>query len=190
VKIKVLTIIILILLWNNNLFCQTNKDEVLVIKDTLKIKKSDDINPLSPAKAAFFSAVLPGLGQIYNKKYWKVPIVYGGLGIAVYFYLDSDTKFQQFRDAYKNRLEGRTNDNLSYLDKDRLISGQKFYERNRDFSSFFIIAVYVLNIVDANVDAHLLQFNVNEKLSFKPNVINNDLNNQKNIAVSFNYTFK
>ncbi len=188
-KIKISTIIIIFHLWNIPLFCQTNKEEVLNINDTLKNKKSDDIDPLSPAKAAFFSAILPGLGQVYNKKYWKVPIVYGGLGIAVYFYLDSDTKFQQFRDAYKNRLEGRTNDELSYLDKDRLISGQKFYQRNRDFSSFFIIAVYVLNIVDANVDAHLLQFNVNEKLSFKPDVISNDLNYQKNVAISFNYTF-
>jgi Family of unknown function (DUF5683) len=189
VKIKFSIFIFLFLLWNNLLFCQTDTKDFPPAKDTLKSKITDDINPLSPAKAAFFSAILPGLGQVYNKKYWKVPIVYGGLGIAVYFYLDSDTKFQQFRDAYKNRLEGRTNDNLSFLDKDRLIASQKFYERNRDFSSFFIIAVYVLNIVDANVDAHLLQYNVNDKLSFKPDVINNDLNNQKNIALALNYTF-
>lgn len=182
--VKPFTILIFIfLLWNNSLFCQTDKKEFLLIKDTLKTVKSDDINPLSPAKAAFYSAILPGLGQVYNKKYWKVPLVYGGLGTAVYFYITSDAKYQQFRDAYKNRLEGRTDDELSFLSEDRLISGQKFYQRNRDLSSFFVIAVYILNIVDANVDAHLLQFNVNDKLSFRPDVLNNDLNNQKNVGV-------
>lgn len=183
-KNRIFTIILILLCGINLLFAQNQKEDLQVINDSLKNKKTEDINPLSPAKAAFYSAILPGLGQAYNKKYWKIPLVYGGLGIAVYSYISSDTKYQQFRDAYKTRLEGRTDDDLSYLSNDRLISGQKFYQRNRDLSTFFIIGIYVLNIIDANVDAHLLQFNVNDKLSIAPDILNNDLNYQKNIALT------
>ena len=68
-------------------FAQTKTDAVLVAKDSLK---SNDIDPLTPAKAAFFSAVLPGLGQAYNKKYWKIPLVYGALGTSMYFYISNN----------------------------------------------------------------------------------------------------
>jgi hypothetical protein len=183
VKNPILLLIFAFLLWNNALFSQKKKVELLVVNDSLKNKKSDDINPLSPAKAAFYSAILPGLGQVYNKKYWKVPLVYGALGTALYFYIDSDNKYQQFRDVYKRRIEGYTDDNLFYLTNDRLVTGQKFYQRNRDLSAFFVIGIYILNIVDANVDAHLLQFNVNDKLSVKPDVMQNDLNYEKNVGV-------
>jgi hypothetical protein len=84
----------------------------LVAKDSIK---SNDIDPLTPAKAAFYSAVLPGLGQAYNKKYWKIPIVYA-IGTSLYFYLNSNKKYNQYRDAYKRRLEGYSDDSLDYLD--------------------------------------------------------------------------
>ena len=65
---------------NNTVFGQSKTEAVLVAKDTLK---SNNIDPLTPAKAAFYSAVLPGLGQAYNKKYWKIPLVYGALGTSI-----------------------------------------------------------------------------------------------------------
>lgn len=173
-------------LGNTAAFSQQKTDVPLIAKDTLK---SIDIDPLTPAKAAFYSAILPGLGQAYNKKYWKIPLVYGAIGTSLYFYIDSNTKYHQYRDAYKRRLEGFTDDQFSYLDETRLISAQKFYQRNRDLSALFVVGFYVLNIIDANVDAALIQFNVNENLSVRPDVYMNDVTLKANVGLTFNYNF-
>ena len=178
--------LLFIILGNTNVFSQEKTNEVLIAKDTMK---SNDIDPLTPAKAAFYSAVLPGLGQAYNKKYWKIPLVYGAIGASIYFFSDSNKKYHQYRDAYKRRLEGYTDDKFSYLDNSRLILGQKFYQRNRDLSALFILGFYVLNIIDANVDAALIQFNVNEKLSVKPTIYPNDITSRTNLGLTFNYNF-
>jgi Family of unknown function (DUF5683) len=171
---------------SQSVFSQKKTDAVLMAKDTVK---SNDIDPLTPAKAAFYSAILPGLGQAYNKKYWKIPIVYGAIGVSLYYYIDSNQKYHQYRDAYKRRLEGFTDDEFSYLDEDRLISAQKFYQRNRDLSALFVVGFYVLNIIDANVDAALIQFNVNENLSMRPNIYLNDVTMKSNVGLTFNYNF-
>ena len=174
------------ILGSHTVFSQKKTDAVLMAKDTVK---SNDIDPLTPAKAAFYSAILPGLGQAYNKKYWKIPIVYGAIGVSLYYYIDSNQKYHQYRDAYKRRLEGFTDDEFSYLDEDRLISAQKFYQRNRDLSALFVVGFYVLNIIDANVDAALIQFNVNENLSMRPNIYLNDVTMKSNVGLTFNYNF-
>lgn len=171
---------------NTTVFAQTETQAVLVAKDTLK---SNDIDPLTPAKAAFYSAVLPGLGQAYNKKYWKIPLVYGALGTSIYFYVDSNKKYHQYRDAYKSRLEGSVTDDLAFLDNNRLIAGQKFYQRNRDLSALVTLAFYALNILDANVDAALIQFNVDENLSVRPILYPNDVTLKTNVGLTFNYSF-
>ena len=161
--------------------------EVTVVsKDSLK---SIDIDPLTPAKAAFYSAVLPGLGQAFNKKYWKIPLVYGALGTSIYFYVDSKKNYNEYRNAYKRRLEGYTDDKFSFLDESRLIAGQKFYQRNRDLSALFILGFYVLNIIDANVDAALIQFNVNEGLSVKPDIYPNGVTSRANVGLTLSYHF-
>lgn len=178
---------LLLILGKTSVFSQGKIDAPLTAKDT--IKKSIDIDPLTPAKAAFYSAILPGLGQAYNKKYWKIPFVYGAIGTSLYFYTDSNKRYNQYRDAYKRRLEGYTDDKLSYLDKSRLIAGQKFYQRNRDLSALFVFAFYALNIIDANVDAALIQFNVNEGLSVKPNIYPNDVTFKTNVGLTVNYRF-
>jgi hypothetical protein len=174
------------LLGSNTVFSQQKTDAPLIAKDTLK---SVDIDPLTPAKAAFYSAILPGLGQAYNKKYWKIPLVYGAIGTSLYYYIDSNKKYHQYRDAYKRRLEGFTDDEFDYLDETRLISAQKFYQRNRDLSALFVVGFYVLNIIDANVDAALIQFNVNENLSLRPDVYMNDVTLKANVGLTFNYNF-
>ena len=179
-------VLFLFVIGNTAVFSQKKTEATLVAKDTVK---SNDIDPLTPAKAAFYSAILPGLGQAYNKKYWKIPIVYGAIGVSMYYYINSNQKYHQYRDAYKRRLEGFTDDEFSYLDENRLISAQKFYQRNRDLSSLFVVGFYVLNIIDANVDAALIQFNVNENLSVRPDLYLNDVTSRTNVGLTFNYNF-
>ncbi len=178
-------IVLFFLLGNQDLFAQ-QVVEGLVISDTTKMK---EIDPLTPTKAAFYSAILPGLGQAYNKKYWKIPIVYGAIGTSMYFYLDNNKKYHNYRDAYKRRLAGFDDDQYSYLDDARLVQAQRFYQRNRDLSLMVTVAFYILNIVDANVDAHLIQFNVNDKLSVAPDIYQNDFTAKPNVGLTFNYKF-
>ncbi|HRL71915.1 MAG TPA: DUF5683 domain-containing protein, partial [Flavobacterium sp.] len=92
-------------------------------------------------------------------------------------------------DAYKSRLEGYTTDDLAFLDNNRLIAGQKFYQRNRDLSALITLAFYALNILDANVDAALIQFNVDENLSVRPVLYPNDVTLKTNIGLTLNYSF-
>lgn len=167
-------------------FAQIVSVPIVASKDTVKTK---EINTLAPAKAAFYSAILPGLGQAYNKKYWKIPIVYAAIGTSLYFYAWNNQEYNAYRDAYKSRLAGNTDDEFSYLDDDRLIAAQEYYQRNRDISMFIAIAFYVLNIVDANVDAHLQQFNVNDNLSMSPNIDLKNTNTKPNFGLCFNYKF-
>jgi hypothetical protein len=169
-----------------SIFAQVKKDTVLVVKDTTKLQ---EIDPLTPAKAAFYSAILPGLGQAYNKKYWKIPLVYGAIGTSLYFYLDNNKKYHTYRDEYKRRLEGYTGEDLKFLDDSRLIAGQKFYQRNRDLSALFVVGFYALQIIDANVDAALIQFNVNERLSLRPEIYPDDVTFKPNVGLTFNYHF-
>ena len=183
---NVFIVLFIFLIGNAIVFSQEKTATVLSAKDTVK---SNDIDPLTPAKAAFYSAILPGLGQAYNKKYWKIPIVYIAIGVPMYYYLDSNQKYNQYRDAYKRRLEGFNDDEFSYLDESRLIAGQKFYQRNRDLSALFVVGFYVLNIIDANVDAALIQFNVNENLSVRPDLYRNDVTFKTNVGLTFNYNF-
>jgi len=134
---------------------------------------ADEINILAPSKAAFFSAVLPGLGQMYNKKYWKAPIVWVGLGTSMYFYINNDNLYHQYRTAYKYRIAGRPDEfdgtsGASFLSEDALERAQKVYRKNRDLSLFVTIGIYILNIVEANVDAHLPDKALNTNITFAP----------------------
>jgi len=184
---KLISLLLLVLLSGTaTLSAQEKATPVILTKDTLK---APGINPLAPARAAFYSAILPGLGQAYNKKYWKIPLVYAALGTSIYFYTTNDAKYNEYRDAYKRRLAGYQDDNFQYLDDSRLIAGQRFYQRNRDMSLLITVAFYVLNVVDANVDAHLLQFNVNDKLTVRPDIYPNEINYKHHVGLTLNYHF-
>jgi len=162
--------------------------EELVVETGPIIK--EPIDPLAPARAAFYSAVLPGLGQAYNKKYWKIPIVYAGLGIGIYFYINNNNEYNRYRDAYKRRLAGFEDDEFfGTVSTDGLQDAQKTYGRNREISLLVTIAIYALNIVDANVDAHLLQYNVDDNLSFKPHYRINEFDNTGDLGLTLNYKF-
>lgn len=164
------------------------KVEPISRNDTLTVKSLD---PLRPAKAAFYSAIVPGLGQVYNKQYWKVPIVYGAIGTSVYLYLDNKKKYNIYRDEYKNRLMGY-NSEFSYLYKlsdKQLMDAQKVYKRNMNLSALFAVGFYVLNIIDANVAASLSQFNVNNKLSLNPKLVSPEYSSKTNLSFQVIYSF-
>jgi hypothetical protein len=184
--VKGLQYILLFLLFQ--LHANAQKEIALRAADTTRTV----INPNAPAKAAFYSAVLPGLGQAYNKKYWKIPIVYIGLGIGIYSYTWNQGKYHNYRDEYKRRLAGTADPNHTIYggkSDDWVIRGQKFHQRNRDLSALITAGIYILNIVDANVDAHLMQFNVNDNLSVKPDLNQNEIDYKYNYGLTLTYNF-
>jgi hypothetical protein len=146
-----------------------------------KISVDSVIKYHSPKKAAIRSAIVPGLGQIYNKKYWKLPIVYGALGTAGAIFVFNISSYRELRFAYaakyKASLPGATAADSSdfrsldrryqVLDVNSLRSYRDEYRRNVDYSVLAFILLWGLNVVDATVDAHLKAFDVSPDLSFK-----------------------
>ena len=132
-------------------------------------------DPLTPSKAAFYSAIIPGLGQAFLGKGWKVPIIYAAIGASLYYYDVNNKEMNSYRSAYKRRLNGFFDD--EYLETeipittDQLLLGMEFHKNYRDIAIILAAASYMLNILEANVSAHLLQFNVNDDLSVTPNII-------------------
>ena len=111
----------------------------------------------SPRKAVLYSLICPGLGQIYNKKYWKIPFIYGGGGAFLYYINYNQLKYRKFRNAYDLAFKNGTKDNVvidgftySY---EALPLGRDYYRRYRDWSVAGLAAIYLLNVIDAMVDA-------------------------------------
>lgn len=167
-------------------YAQAQSNDLQIVADSI-VKTS--INPLAPARAAFYSAIVPGLGQAYNKRYWKIPIVYGAIGTGIYFYSTNNSEYHRYRDAYKQRLKGLDDEFKGQYNDATLISAQRTFQRNRDLSLIVTIGLYVLNIVDANVDAHLKQFNVSDDLSFRPEIYPSDFSQQQNLGLTMTYRF-
>ncbi|MER3376503.1 MAG: DUF5683 domain-containing protein [Allomuricauda sp.] len=172
---------------------QNLEGEGITVQEVTFEKKR--INPLAPSKAAFYSAILPGLGQIYNKRYWKVPIVYGAIGTGIYVYSYNNTQYKSARNAFKRRLAGFEDDDFFDINGDgqgpdvsdeALQDAQERTQRDRDLALVITIAMYALNIIDANVDAHLKQYNVDDNLSvdFKPYLDLNPLTNRPNYGMA------
>lgn len=130
----------------------------------------------SPKVAALRSAILPGLGQIYNKKYWKLPIVYGALGTTAGIFLYNLGYYKDTRFAYKvkynmrvyhtdSALYSQIKDILKPIDEESLRSYRNQFRRDVDYSTLFFLVFWGLNVVDATVDAHLKSFDVSPDLS-------------------------
>lgn len=183
---KVAFLLIGILFFSASTFAQ----EDLEIKVDASNKRTVAYNPLAPAKAAFYSAVLPGLGQAYNKKYWKIPIVYAAIGTSLYVYDFNDSAFNRYRTAYKLRLAGKqdefTLDNGQVtLSTNALLTAQRGFKKDRDLSVLVTTIFYVLQIVEASVNAHLIQFNIDENLSVNPQLIQHDFSGKPLVGASF-----
>tara|TARA_B100000768_G_C11230085_1_gene354655 strand:+ start:652 stop:1227 length:576 start_codon:yes stop_codon:yes gene_type:complete len=186
--------LLIVILITNSLFSQRDSTIVKNVKAINKINIAKNVyNPLSPSKAAFYSAILPGMGQIYNKKYWKAPIVWGVLGGTTFLYIDNNSIYKRYRTAFRLRKAGLqdefTLDNgTSLISETGLESAQKQLRENRDLALLSSVLVYVLQIVEASVNAHLLQFNTNDNLSFKPVLIPDNMK-FTNTAVGFNLKY-
>ena len=164
----------------------------LTIESTMTSTKNafnlDLYDPLAPARSAFYSAILPGLGQAYNGSYWKIPLVYAGIGTSLYLVLQNDTEYQRYRNAYKRRLAGFQDDEFqNILENEGLINAQKQFRQNKEFAILATVAFYLLNIVDANVDAHLKQFDVSKDLTLRPNFEPNFMSGNIDYGLTLNF---
>lgn len=147
--------------------------------ELVKSKKTKIIIPRDPVKATYM-ALCPGLGQIYNRKYWKLPIVYGALGGGAYFLGVNQHNLIIARHSFRARIgvPGYTlNDKYLNASKEQIEADALYYRRNRDIGAVIIAGVYLLQIVDAVVDAHLSTFDVSKNLSyqFRPSFSNQGL---------------
>jgi len=132
------------------------------VKDSLTLVAKKRAN-----KAALMSAILPGSGQVYNKKYWKVPVIYGGAAVLVYFISVNNTEYKKFQEAIIVRNDGDslTEDEYPRYTDENLKAYKDYYRRNRDLCYIFAGLLYTLNILDAYVDSQLLNFDVSDDLS-------------------------
>lgn len=186
--------------------------QVLIEADTIQAvqqlpeEEGEEIH--SPRKATIYSAILPGLGQVYNKKYWKVPLIYIGFGTIGYFINWNNENYQLFRTGYRHltddnpetqdylKIEAvrRNNYNLENQTefnnlKTALSKQQDYYRRNRDLLIISIVGFYGLNIIDASVDAHLFDFDISDDLTLKwePSMMNFDNNFVYCLNFRFNF---
>ncbi|MER3497264.1 MAG: hypothetical protein C4308_00810 [Chitinophagaceae bacterium] len=151
----------------------------------------------SPRKAAIRSAILPGLGQIYNKKYWKLPIIYAALGITGYVFVDNLKTYKDLKFAYRAKYIARTErDSTDYfkikerykpISEESLRAGREQFRRYIDYSALVFVAFWGLNVVDAVVDAHLKAFDISPDLSLKIKPTYNLLSKTKGVSFVFNF---
>lgn len=187
--------VILAIFLLSSLYCFSQKDTINVVVKGQKLSSNYIYNPLSPSKAAFYSAVFPGGGQAYNKKYWKVPLAWAAVGIPTYFYLNNNSEYKRYRKAYKLRKTGLV-DEFTLDDGTELISltglerAQKTLRGNRDLSLLVVIIGYVLQIVEASVNAHLLQFDASDNITVNPTIMSNPIKIEApSVGFSFKYSF-
>lgn len=113
-----------------------------------------------PGKAALYSLIVPGAGQFYNKRYWKIPVVYAGLGAVGYLFYTNNVYYQKKKEDYINKVKNGESASLEY---NYYISAKK----NRELAIFAVIGVHLFNVFDAYIDRHLIDFDMDENLSIK-----------------------
>jgi hypothetical protein len=142
-----------------------------------------------PKKAALRSAILPGLGQAYNRSYWKIPIFYAGFGGLAFVAIDQNKAYKDFRWAYRVRTDDdeTTIDTLfsPFITDGSIKSRRDFHRRNRDLTFILTGVWYALNVVEAYVDAHLKGFDVSEDLSLhiRPAILGTAFRDEKSRPV-------
>ena len=130
----------------------------------------------SPKRATLMSAVIPGAGQFYNQKYWKIPVIYVAGGALVYSTIQNNNGYQEFLEAYTVFAETEVPmEGYEVYELDQLKSVKDQYRRYRDLSIVGLILLYTLNIVDATVDGYLFDYDVGDDLSLRiePSIMNN-----------------
>jgi hypothetical protein len=161
--------------------------------DTVIHQKKDSAKIHSPRKATIRSAIIPGWGQAYNKKYWKIPIVYAALGTAAGFFIYNNREYIDARDAYRYMKDSfPANDVLikpkfSQVDPEAVRQYRIAVRQYVDYSVLAFIVLWGLNVVDATVDGHLKAFEVSENLSLHINPTFNPISKQANVGLVFNF---
>jgi hypothetical protein len=162
-------------------------------KDTIAAKPAGKaIQKFNPRTATIRSAIFPGLGQIYNKKYWKLPLVYGALGTTagVYFYNVKNYRLLRQAVGYLSDTipgnDGQVDPQFKNLSLNAIRSYRNSFRQNVDYSVLFFIFFWGLNVVDATVDAHLKAFDVNDNLSLELKPGYSPLSNTTGISLVLN----
>ena len=172
--------------------------------DSLKKEIDQKIWVPNPTKATWLALVIPGGGQIYNRKYWKLPIFYGGFAGCAYALTWNSKMYKDYSTAYKDAMNGNMQSSsitdllppgykISETQLKELLRKRKdTYRRYRDLSIFAFIGVYLLSVIDAYVDAELSNFDITPDLSMKvePAVIDNRINNSSNRPVGLQCSFR
>ena len=167
-KLKVLITLFLFSISFSSAFSQ---DTIRVSSDSSKSLKDTSGTKKRANRAALYSGLLTGAGQFYNKKYWKIPILYAGFFVLGYTIEFNNDNYKTFKTAYMYRVDGDTttiDDFINiYPDEEALLVRKNYYRRTRDLCWIITAGVYVLNIIDAYVDAHLSDFDVSDDLSLR-----------------------
>lgn len=172
--------------------------------DSLKKEIDQKIWVPNPTKATWLALVIPGGGQIYNRKYWKLPIFYGGFAGCAYALTWNSKMYKDYSTAYKDAMNGNMQSSsitdllppgytISETQLKELLRKRKdTYRRYRDLSIFAFIGVYLLSVIDAYVDAELSNFDITPDLSMKvePAVINTQTSNSSNRSVGLQCSFR
>jgi hypothetical protein len=177
-----------LLIHQNSLFAQSikEKEEKATVKETKKEKPDYSFLPKNPRKATVLSALIPGAGQVYNGKLWKVPVLYAGFMTDIYFINYNNKRYETLRDALFAFDKGdRTQ--FPSLNRNSLVRNVDFWRQNRDLTILLLLAIYALNLVDANVDAHLSGFDISDNLALK---IEPGLESLNSGATPYGLTFK
>lgn len=122
-----------------------------------------------PKRAGLYSALVPGLGQIYNRQYWKVPVIYAGLAVAGYFFVDNLTNYQNYRKAYIGRVNNPypTDKYVNIYSPEQLQQLQNDYNRFLNLTVLFTTVGYTLQVIEAITGAHLKNFDISRDISFQ-----------------------
>lgn len=180
--------------------------QVIVDADTAVAVMANAEEVHSPRKATIYSALLPGLGQAYNKKYWKIPIIYAGFGVIGYFIDWNNDNYQLYKLAYSHLTDKDSTTNAfleleaaQYYDlsnpsrfenfKNGLSRQQDYFRRNRDLLIISLLGFYGLNIIDASVDAHLFNFDISEDLSMRWEPAVKQYNHQNIYSINCTFNF-
>lgn len=162
-------------------FAQTKNDSIELKEKIINIKSVTERNPLH---ASIYSAVLPGLGQAYNKKYWKIPIVWGLIGSGVGFSIYFNGRYHHYRDAFIAEINGEKHEYSGIYNKERLAFIQNDLQRNRDYAIVYTVLAYALNILDATVDAHLYEIKKDKDLTIDPTAFYNPVSGEANLGLA------
>lgn len=148
------------------------REDTLILKQDLPapVKVQNIENRHSP-KTATLLALIPSAGQAYNRKYWKMPIVYAGFGVTTYFAITNGNDYRLYRDAYDYKMEVKTDvsekakKEAARYTADNLITLRDYYRGNMELSWILTAAWYIVQIIDANVDAHFFYYDISDELT-------------------------